>query len=718
MVLRVVLIICLVLSNLVAASAQQTAPPPPPPSTPQKTPDIDSQDVVRITTNLVQIDAVVTKDGKIFTDLEPEDFEILEDGKPQTITNFSYISNVPAAAGPIAAASPKSRDKTAPPIPPAKINLNDQRRVVALVVDDLAISSETMARVRKQVQKFVDEASPEDLIAIIRTGGDIGALQQFTNDKRVLQAAVDHLRWNPCSRMGISVFSPQGDVGTSFGLCTTYIGNSTIHSLEVIIQGMRTIPGRKSMILLSDDLPIQNELPAAETQAQNALGSVKDSPTHPSDEPGVTPAIASAADSNSYYQLRRVAELAIRASVVIYSVDTRGLQSFEVTPADQVKLTTRTKNQIPSQIMSSRVKQMWSGREGSDLIARQTGGFLIYNTNDFELKRIMNDQQGYYLIGFKPAEQSFNRNFHHVKIRVKRGGFTVRTREGFYGFTDADARQAQLTATGEMNKALGSPFAAHDINIRLTSFFMDDPKQGPIVRSLLYLDPRDLTFTEADGWHATNLTIKAMAFGDNGRIIASQDRTGRLRLRGPDYERAAREGIVYTLDEPMHAPGAFQFRVAVRDENNARMGSAGQFVEVPDLHKGELTLSGILARELVPQAALGTEPIANGPALRQFHQGTTVGFAFVIYNRYPSGRATELSGQLRLIRDAAIVFAGPAVPLNFNGQTDPQRAASLIKLDLGSDLTPGDYVCQIIVTDAAKQTPRIATQWIDFEVVH
>src|SRR5215471_5282715 len=166
MVLRVVLIICLVLSNLVAASAQQTAPPPP---SPQKTPEIDAQDVVRVTTNLVQIDAVVTKDGKIVTDLEPEDFEILEDGKLQTITNFSYVSNVPAAAGPIAAASPQSRDKTAPPIPPAKINLNDQHRVVALVVDDLAISSETMARVRKQVQKFVDEASPDDLIAIIRT---------------------------------------------------------------------------------------------------------------------------------------------------------------------------------------------------------------------------------------------------------------------------------------------------------------------------------------------------------------------------------------------------------------------------------------------------------------------------------------------------------------------------------------------------------------------
>jgi hypothetical protein len=207
-----------------------------------------------------------------------------------------------------------------------------------------------------------------------------------------------------------------------------------------------------------------------------------------------------------------------------------------------------------------------------------------------------------------------------------------------------------------------------------------------------------------------------MAFGDNGRVVASQDRAGRLRFRGPDYDRATREGIVYTLDVPIQA-GAFQFRVAVRDENTARMGSAGQFVGVPDLHKGELTLSGIVARELVPDAAWGAQPIANGPALRQFHQGMTAGFGFVIYNPNAAGPDSQLTGQLRLIRDAMIVFTGPAVPLNFKGQTDPQRAASLIKLDLGSDLTPGDYVCQIIVTDGHKQTPRTATQWIDFAVV-
>jgi hypothetical protein len=100
------------------------APPPPPkqatvPVQKQTPPVIDQEDVVRITTNLVQVDAVVTKDEKQVTDLKAEDFEILEDGHPRTITNFAYISNIVAGARPTSIAARKDIDKDAPPIPVA-----------------------------------------------------------------------------------------------------------------------------------------------------------------------------------------------------------------------------------------------------------------------------------------------------------------------------------------------------------------------------------------------------------------------------------------------------------------------------------------------------------------------------------------------------------------------------------------------------------------------
>src|SRR5690349_8651172 len=113
MVARILLSSSLIFSILLTTFAQQPTPPSPPKQTqPQeKPPDVDSQDVVKITTNLVQIDVAVTKDEKVVKDLQPEDFEIFEDGKPQTITNFSYVSNVPEASAPKAVSAANPREK-------------------------------------------------------------------------------------------------------------------------------------------------------------------------------------------------------------------------------------------------------------------------------------------------------------------------------------------------------------------------------------------------------------------------------------------------------------------------------------------------------------------------------------------------------------------------------------------------------------------------------
>lgn len=123
---------------------------------------------------------------------------------------------------------------------------------------------------------------------------------------------------------------------------------------------------------------------------------------------------------NYSFMLNRIAEMAIRSSVVVYAVDTQGLQFTGVTAADQIN---GRSNQITAQInslMRSRSRLVQSRREGADLIARQTGGFLVRNSNDFQLKRILEDQSGYYLLGYRPSEETFNKTFHKIKARVKR----------------------------------------------------------------------------------------------------------------------------------------------------------------------------------------------------------------------------------------------------------------------------------------------------------
>src|SRR5688572_22491503 len=123
-------------------AGQQPAPPPPP----------QDDEVVRITTKLVQVDAVVTDGkGKLVTDLKPEELQISEDGKPQTITNFSYYVAAPDLPAPVAARTPTS-DRNAPPVPPTRLRPDQVRRTMALVVDDLGLSFESTHFVRQALK--------------------------------------------------------------------------------------------------------------------------------------------------------------------------------------------------------------------------------------------------------------------------------------------------------------------------------------------------------------------------------------------------------------------------------------------------------------------------------------------------------------------------------------------------------------------------------------
>src|SRR3712207_2178259 len=162
----------------------------------------DEDEVVRITSKLVQVDAVVTdKDGKQITDLKPEDFEVLENGKPQEITNFSYVSTAaatppsPESSQPAPDKDKAARNRSLPPVPVGRLRPEQVRRAIALFVDDLRMSPESIHSARSALRKYVDEQMhPGDLVAIIRTSAGIGALQHFTNDKQQLYAAIERVR--------------------------------------------------------------------------------------------------------------------------------------------------------------------------------------------------------------------------------------------------------------------------------------------------------------------------------------------------------------------------------------------------------------------------------------------------------------------------------------------------------------------------------------------
>jgi VWFA-related protein len=133
---------------------------------------------LRVTVNLLQVDAVVTdRKGRHVTDLKTEDFEIRQDGKPQRVTHSTYIRTGPPG-------TPAAQPKTAPPrgsLPPPVVKREQAQRTIAVIVDDLGLTFESMVCVRQALKTFVDvQMQPGELVAILRTSGDVGALQQLT----------------------------------------------------------------------------------------------------------------------------------------------------------------------------------------------------------------------------------------------------------------------------------------------------------------------------------------------------------------------------------------------------------------------------------------------------------------------------------------------------------------------------------------------------------
>lgn len=744
--------IMLMLSLLAPVFGQNPAPPP-------QEPQLDDEDVVRITTNLIQLDAVVTdKNGKPVTDLRPEEFEILENGEPQKITNFSYVALAGAAEKPATPKAPADKvDKNAPPVPPAILRPEQVRRTLALVIDDLGLSAESFPFVRRALKKFVDEQmQPGDLVAVIRTSGSMGALQQFTSDKRVLYAAIEHLKWNQLGRGGISPFgalkgktiademaadipgaSGEGDQdGSSIDEFRSELFTiGTLGTLSYIVKGLKELPGRKSVMLFSDGLKILNR----DGQALRAADIIG----------------ASSVNTRSNRiidSLRRLTELANRASVVIYTMDVRGLQTLALTAADNTRGLDRPQekdglvtNQLDEAMLTRRT-DLFDSQQGLNFLAQQTGGVAIRNNNDLSggIKKMLEDQQGYYLLAYHPDEKTFDpkrARFNKLQIKVTRPGLKVRYRSGFYGVTDESMRPAVAVAktrVEQLSHAIVAPFASNELDVRLTSLFANDAKSGSFMRSLLHVDAGKLTFKEeADGWRKLVFDIMAITFGEDGAIVNQISRTESVSVRGDSYRQIMQNGFTYYIVVPVKKAGAYQLRTALRDSASARVGSASQFIQVPDIGKNRFALSGIIVNGFDPEkqktgASLAgpasfqnaaetkaaTDPQA-GPGVRRLRRGMIMEFDYMIYNAQLD-RATQrpqLQTQVRLFRDGQQIFAGDALPFDPQGQNDLKRLNAGGRLQLGTDMAPGDYVLQVIVTDLlAKDKARTTTQWIDFQI--
>ena len=698
--------------------------------------------VIRIDVNLVQVDAVVTDArGKPVTDLKVEDFELLQDGQPQKITSFDFINLAarrPAATTAISV-SPRTGNSGVPLPPFIKSLTADQiQRTIAIVVDDLALSFDSAVRVRDALKKWVDtQMLPGDLVAIVRTRSGMGSLQRFSMDSPTLRAAIYQIQYVP-GRVGTSSFAPlQAQLPTDGVLDTRQFDDEvtlayltgSLASIREVIRGLRDLPGRKSLILFTEDM-----------RFTFLEGTVV--PTR------------SLVNRTSETYMRRVADEANRSSVVIHAVDPRGVTSAWLSAEDRdntaadgnpqpegAQLTAEEQNRAeqerakapPVPPMADRANQrndqLIASRDGMVELTRRTGGLFAPSTNDLSaaFRSVVDDGDGYYILGYQPDLTTFEINqqssFHNLKVRVKRPGLTVRSRSGFFGtpdnqsLTEPDVRRSQLT------KALTSPFASDDVRVRLTGLVYPSPKVAASITAMLYFDARDVTFKESpDGRRVAEVDIVAVTFDADGQPVDTMSRTGKLDVTKEVYAGLLKSGFVYGLEVPVKKPGSYQLRAVLRDTATQRTGSAMQFVNVPDFKNGRLTLSGIVLAEETQKAGereqSPTAPQPGSPARRVFTPGATVVYAYQILNpRMDSDKKTQLDSRIRLFRNGQQVYESNAQDVDQgNVKLDSKRLGVAGRLPL-LKLQQGSYVLQVIVQDNNRHDKyRIAAQSIDFEV--
>lgn len=709
--------------------AQQTSPTPP-----------SEDQVVKISTNLIQIDVTVTdKNGKVVTGLKADDFEVFENGERQPISNFGFVSRT--AGGAVAADPAKPAGnlaQTSPQQPRGSAN-----NAIAIVLDDLNMSFASVYYARKALKKFVDEQMlPGDLVAIIRTGGGVGALQQFTSDKNVLYAAIDRIRWNPLGASGINALTSVGqndtDVtdrwvheSTNIGSKTTttilhrdnisdkkrtdmeanrnardveagFKAQTSLGAVRYVISAMKALPGRKTMFLFTDGLQIL-------------------SLSNHSSASGV------------YGTLREVIDVANRSSVVVYTFDTKGLQSMSIQASDNTYEIIDGHRQLKER---ERTQDFRNSQEGLSYFAEQTGGKALLNSNDLNggIKRALDEQAGYYLLGYLPDTDTFDaakRKYNKLEVKVRRPGLEVSYRSGFFN-TAADSAEPQLSVQTQIANALMSPFAQNDISLNMSAMYANDPADGSYIRSFLHIDAKNLKFTDdAEGWKKATFDIAAITFGDNGVPVESKESKYTIKTRGATYETMLARGFVYVLIMPLKKSGTYQYRVAVRDSETGKIGSASQIVDVPDLGNKKLTLSNLAAENVslttwqnIAAGKVGNKPgqmqiastLLYDTVLRQFKAGSVLRYGFEVYNaKGDTGSMPKLESQARIYQNNAVVVEGALNKIDASAQTDPQHVKVSGALMLKDTLQPGDYVLQLTVVDRSGR--QQAMQLFPFEIV-
>ncbi|HKR61558.1 MAG TPA: VWA domain-containing protein [Pyrinomonadaceae bacterium] len=694
--------------------------------TPQPEQQEQDEDVIRISTELVQTGvSVFDKNGRFVEGLKKEDFELKVDGKPVEIGFFERVSAGTAReeAQVVAVARGDSPAKIKDAGKDASVpSLTGRGRVIIFFVDDIHIAPENLKSARDTITRFIDnEMGPNDLVAIASPSGQIGFLQQYTNNKEVLKKAVARLSYKnfgardmvqPMMTDNQALLIDQGDrdVMNYFVQLTVKIWNvtpsvavsivtqrarillqqsaqlskATLSALETLSRRAAGLPGRKLVFFISDGFPLD---------------------TRNSDTP---------------QRIRGIVDASIRSGVVIYTVNARGLVT------DMMDATVEMPFDPQGRMVRALHKETTAGEDVLNAVAADTGGRFIHNTNDFgpDVTKALKETSAYYLLAWRPAEEGGDKKFRSIKVSIKnRPKLSVKVQRGYFEATPEVKQKEQTSAKAAppadpLRKAINSLLPKGELPTRLALNYMDTSASGSTLVASMKVEADALKFEQHAGKTAAVVDIAGTVFDAHGKALDSFSH--RLTVTPPSSAEARPPDIIYN-HRAMLKPGLYQVRVAALDRSSGQTGSATEWVEIPDLSKQGLAMSSLIVaeRKLSKSAAeKKSDALVEGVPVsvdHRFERSSNLRFLVYIYNAARAAAANaqpDVTLQVRILRDGQPAITMPPSKLSPESQ-DPTRLAYAAEIPL-QGMRTGQYVLQVTATDSISKAS--ASQSVRFEV--
>lgn len=669
---------------LVATAAAQTPQPasqasPPPQTAPAPSgsePPSESapqeQPTFRTGIDFVRVDVIVTdRQGNPVTDLREEDFEIVEDGKPQTIETFRLVKIDTDTPVPTTGRSIITRADE------ESAAADENSRIFVFFLDDYHVRLGSGMAARRHLVEFAqNQLRPTDLVAVMYPLAPLDAVTLTRNHASVIRAleAFEGRKYN---------YQPRNAIEERYALYPTevverirrQVSLSALEGLSVKLGSLRE--GRKAILLISEGytglLPPQMR---DEVAAMPGLGNpARNNPFAGENNPNEDRARFSA-DLDVQRELQEVFDAANRNNTAIYSIDPRGLSTGEFDVADNISIKTS-------------LEALGSTQDTLRVLAEETDGRAIVNRNDLAkgMQQIIRDSSYYYLVGYNSSQAPRDGKFHEIKVRVKRPGAQIRARKGYWALTPGETARAS---------AAPAPGVAPEINRALAS--LAQPVRGRYVRTWIGTSPgadgkTKVTFV----WEPMPIAPGTRRAEAHGVALLAASPGGELYFKGPAPASSV------TFDVP---PGPMQLRVGIEDDSRSTLDTDEREIIIPDLTRPELALSTPrlhLARNAREYQTLVQDPAPVPSPTREFRRTDRL----MVRGEATGAGSASLTFTARLLnRQGQRISDVPVAP--------EAGAQVAYRLDLPlASFAPGDYLLEIAASSEG-QTP--ATELVAFRV--